>query len=104
MLDDSERKQIKRLLKDRFTNEELEWLVIAAGKDFDAVVRQNANKLDAIMDILEHAERHGWMIGFLQALVEDFEERLQTPLKEGEIAKVGDIEKRVKERWGVVRR
>jgi hypothetical protein len=49
MLDDSERKQIKRSLKDRFTIEELERLVKAVGEDFGAVVRQNANKTDSVM-------------------------------------------------------
>jgi hypothetical protein len=100
MLDNSERKQIKRLLKDRFTNEELERLVNAAGEDFDAVVRQNANKLDAIMDILDHAERNGWTMDLLKALVEVFEERLKPPEKEVEIAKVRDVENRLKKRWG----
>jgi len=100
MLNDIERRQIKRLLKDRFTIEGLEQLVVDVGEDYDVVVRQNANKMDAIMDILDHAERDGWESDLLGALIEDFESRLSPPDKEAAITTVRGVQKSLNERWG----
>jgi hypothetical protein len=100
MLDETEAKQIKRLLKDRYQIEDLERLVDAAGEDYDSVVGQRANKTDAIKDILDQAELNGWMLELLEAMIEDFQERLAPGLREAEIAKINDVVLRIRERWG----
>lgn len=100
MLDENERKEIRRLLRERFTIADLERLLSAADQDYDAVVRQSANKLDAIMDILDDAVRNVWVHDLLRAIVEDFEERLQPPARAAEIARVAAVQQSIRSRWG----
>jgi len=100
MLENIERRQIKQLLEAHCTLRRLPDMVNDAGKDYDVVVQQPANKLDAIMDILQDAERNGWTMNLLGAIVRDFEDHLDTAVKETEIAKVYNIEKLLIERLG----
>jgi hypothetical protein len=91
MLNETERRQIKRLLGDHFTMADLRRLVTDASQDFESVVHQNANKPDAIMDILDGAERNGWVTALLEKLTVNLEARLSSPLKETAVRAVRDI-------------
>lgn len=98
MLDDSERKRIKRLMRARFALGELKSLVSDAGASFDDVVRQPTDLSSAIMDILDGAERNSWTADLLIALVDHFNNQ-PVPLI-ADIAEVEAILKALRERFG----
>jgi len=98
MLEDSERKRIKRLMRARFTLGGLNSLVSDAGASFDDVVRQPANMGSAIMDILDDAERNGWTSDLLTALIDHFNDQ-PAPLT-ADIAEIEATLKALRERFG----
>ncbi len=98
MLD--ERKEIKKILRDHFDLGQLQSLVRDARRDYEALVRQNGTKLDAIMDIVDDAERTGWTMSLLEAIEGDVDWRIEEPLKGTILAVVRALQAQIKTRLG----
>ena len=100
-MDPDERKLISMLLNRRLEKgSDLTDVVAANDRDYNSIVGERSNKLDAIKAILDDVATNGWTLGFLQALVDYAHEHFDAAIKEQEIAMIQSVITSFKRRWG----
>lgn len=99
MLDSDERKQIKRMLFERFNYAGLRVLLATADVKYEAVVPEKAQLNESVMLIVDVAQSQGWAPALLDAMIAEFEGR-QSPLLQGDVETLRRVQKSMADRMG----